>query len=328
MERQGVSSEAYNRGLMNTTSSSFGRLLDSGGLPGPSLMAVDNLAGSYEQQILSHSTDWEILTTNSLENGEPSPASRPVRRIKYSEQTTGHNKNSSVHSNASGLAQQERLQAEGQHIDSLHGLSLSTKKQTEPEVLSRSDHGTPEFSSNSVVFAATCPTANSANTTPKKMSKNAKKRQKKREKKRQTQVTCLGMLCTNTESESQKGEEENERVDYRQSQQQAVAQLLDDSIPNTSIRFYRQGIQNLGSTCFLGSAMQFLLASPDFCCLVFRMGSAQRFLDAIRYPFICSMGQLAVALKPIPEVSDQNRASLFKLILLQIEYRWRRKDSI
>ncbi len=177
------------------------------------------------------------------------------------------------------------------------------------EVVSRRSDNSPVSLSAASSLTHRSPTTSAAtgeSDTNKKLSKNAKRRMKKKQKK-QTEAVWPKLSCicpTDALFEAVDAASDANHASMATAPSEVRRQLrilLSDTMPNSNVRFREQGIRNLGNTCFLGSAMQFLLASSQFCSLMIEMKTARRFLDKYPFPVVCSMGSLANVLTVQPE---------------------------
>ena len=177
------------------------------------------------------------------------------------------------------------------------------------EVVSRRSDNSPVSLSATSSLTHKSPTTSAVVGEPetnKKLSKNAKKRMKKKQKK-QTETPRSKFSCICPSDMPLEGADAAADVNHASTAttpsevRRQLRVVLGDKMPKSTIRFREQGIRNLGNTCFLGSAMQFLLASPQFCSLMIEMKTAQRFLDKYLFPVVCSMGSLASVLTIQPE---------------------------
>jgi len=282
---------------------------------------------------ISDSVEWErALSLTS--SGQSSTSQKPLRRIACIHRSTEMNDNNSpvdalespmnrlnVRGDDSGISDSHSTSRtasanSGLRLPvSLHGLSLaagSEEAQTDAasqhksEILARNpENSSPVLSTASSVTFKSLTLEATGSEIPTQMTKSKKKRMKRKKKKRQDTL-CVKIPCAPYSSNSV-NEVESHLRDLNSWQTGTptsqtkipwqLADLLMDKLPDTFVRFHQQGIQNLGSTCFLASAMQFLLGSSRFCWLMAQMGVAHRFLDGAKYPVVCALGSLSNALR-------------------------------
>lgn len=275
------------------------------------------------------------LSTNS--SCQSSMSQKPLRRIACIQRSTEMNDNCSPraavdspmpmlkhgdrgcisdgqsNSNTTSACPQLRLPI------SLHGQSLAAgsdetqvdgRSQPKSEILARhSENGShPEDPSpvcsmvSSVTYKSTL-AETTGSETPVKLTKSAKRRMKKKKKQ---QDPCMNVPCVPYSSQPVSEAEAHLRdlntwqpptlsAQFKLPTQ--VVELLREDLLDVHVRFQEQGIQNLGSTCFLASAMQFLLGSSQFCWLMAQMGGVHSCLDKSKYPVICALGSLSNALR-------------------------------
>lgn len=89
-----------------------------------------------------------------------------------------------------------------------------------------------------------------------------------------------------------------------------VLNMLCGTEPMEATRFYEQGIMNLGSTCFLGSALQLLLGSELFCGLLHQLDAVRSHLYKGKLPTLCALGDLASKLSRRRKVSQPGGKSV------------------
>lgn len=200
---------------------------------------------------------------------------------------------------------------------SLHGLSLVSATppaqklmEERAEVLVRKPMDVQETPVNSttprVAFHSTLEVKKQGENVQNKLTKSAKRRLKKKQKQQQQQSTgspCLKLPCMQPSTSGPSSKQIPFPVDRTPPVQQDSAfhehlrNLLSEEIPKVSVRFQAQGIRNLGSTCFLASAIQFLLGCPEFCWLMIEMSAVRSSLDPASYPVIHALGSLAHSLQ-------------------------------
>ncbi|CAD7697139.1 unnamed protein product [Ostreobium quekettii] len=109
----------------------------------------------------------------------------------------------------------------------------------------------------------------------------------------QPQAACVPIV---TEKESGDDQEMLSRQPQSPQVKDALKALCSDTFPGNGIRFYECGITNLGNTCFVGSALQLLLASRRFCWLLKQLSIVSHCLNPHMLPTLVGLGELAKGL--------------------------------
>eukprot|EP00210_Caulerpa_lentillifera_P009038 g8626.t1 len=216
-------------------------------------------------------------------------------------------------------------QMEGFHLpSSLHGLSLVSSPPTasklleeRTEVLARKPLSVKESPANSTSSTLTFVESGTGvmnKSEVQKLTKSAKRRIKKKQKQQKqnqdktglnsTGPNCLKLPCMQPSTSGPSSQRilmtpvESPNSAQREFVfRQHLRNVLTCEFPKTQLRFQAQGIRNLGSTCFLASAIQFLIGCPEFCWLMTEMTVIKSSVNLELYSMTHALGSLAEALQ-------------------------------